>query len=99
MNCGTIFVDLERHRVADLLADRDRYGRLVQAVWKQRLSAAIVPACMRMPRVKARRRLAQVADRFHLLKNLRETIARQLGGFEAAIREAPLSGAEDDRVR
>jgi hypothetical protein len=30
----------------------------------------------------------QVADRFHLLKNLRETIARQLGGFEAPIREA-----------
>ena len=30
----------------------------------------------------------QVADRFHLLKNLRETIARQLDGFEAPVRES-----------
>ena len=38
----------------------------------------------------------QVADRFHLLKNLRETIARQLGGFEAPIR-ASATEIEDDQ--
>jgi hypothetical protein len=32
---------------------------------------------------------------FHLLKNLRETIERQLGRFEAPIRESPLQ-VEDD---
>jgi hypothetical protein len=37
----------------------------------------------------------QVADRFHLLKNLRETIARQPGGFEAPIR-AFAAEVEDD---
>jgi len=37
----------------------------------------------------------QIADRFHLLKNLRETIERQLGRFEAPIRESSLQ-VEDD---
>jgi hypothetical protein len=37
----------------------------------------------------------QVADRFHLLKNLRETIERQLGRLEARIRESVLQ-VEDD---
>jgi hypothetical protein len=30
----------------------------------------------------------QVADRFHLLQNFRETIERQLGGYEAPIPES-----------
>ena len=29
----------------------------------------------------------QVADRFHLMQNFRETVERQLGGYEAPIRE------------
>lgn len=32
--------------------------------------------------------MRQVADRLHLLQNLRATIARQLGGFEAPVRES-----------
>jgi transposase len=61
MNYGTIFVDLERRRVADLLADRTiaTTADWFKLILKQRLSAAIVPACMRMPRGKARRRLAK----------------------------------------
>ena len=39
---------------------------------------------------------APVQRRFHLLKNLRETIARQLGGFEAPIR-ASATEIEDDQ--
>ena len=30
----------------------------------------------------------QVADRFHLLQNFRETIERQLGGYEAPVPES-----------
>jgi hypothetical protein len=37
----------------------------------------------------------QIADRFHLLRNRRETIERQLGRFEAPIQESPLL-VEDD---
>jgi transposase len=41
------------------------------------------------------RQARQVADRFHLLKNFRETVERQLGRFEAPVRESPLQ-VEDD---
>ena len=37
---------------------------------------------MRAPQAK------QVADRFHLLQNFRETVERQLGGYEAPIRDS-----------
>src|ERR1700733_10979089 len=33
----------------------------------------------------------QVADRFHLLQNFRETIERQLGGYEAPIRDSRIN--------
>jgi hypothetical protein len=95
---GTIVVDLERRRVVDLLADRaaDR-----MADWfKQHPEVAIINRdrdglyadAARQGAPQARR----VADRFHLLKNLRETIARQLGGFEAPIRESATE-VEDDQ--
>jgi transposase len=87
---GTIVVDLERRRVVDLLADRvaDR-----MADWfKQHPEVAIINRDRDGLYADAARQGApqarQVADRFHLLKNLRETIARQLGGFEAPIRES-----------
>ncbi len=37
----------------------------------------------------------QIADRFHLLKNLRETIERQLGALEAPIRTSSLTVEAD----
>ena len=33
----------------------------------------------------------QVADRFHLLQNFRETVERQLGGYEAPIRDSRIN--------
>ena len=99
MNYGTIFVDLERRRVADLLADRttattaDWFKLHPETEIVSRDRAGMYADAARQGAPQAR----QVADRFHLLKNLREAIERQLGGFEAAIREAPLSGAEDDQ--
>jgi transposase len=92
---GTIVVDLERRRVVDLLADRraDRMANWfkqhpeIQIINRDRLYADAA----RQGAPQAR----QVADRFHLLKNLRETIARQLGGFEAPIRESATDVRDD----
>jgi len=50
---------------------------------------------MRMPRASGAPQARQIADRFHLLKNFRETIERQLGRFEARIRESPVPGGDD----
>ena len=98
MKFGTIVVDLERRRVVDLLADRaaDR-----MADWfKQHPEVEIISRDRDGLYADAARQGApqarQVADRFHLLKNLRETIARQLGGFEAPIRESATE-VEDDQ--
>ena len=95
---GTIVVDLERRRVVDLLADRaaDR-----MADWfKQHPEVEIINRDRDGLYADAARQGApqarQVADRFHLLKNLRETIARQLGGFEAPIRGSAAE-VEDDQ--
>ena len=94
---GTIVVDLERRRVVDLQADRAA-GRV--ADWlKQHPEVAIIDRDLdRLYADTARKgepQARQVADRFHLLKNLRETIARQLGGFEAPIWESATEFEDD----
>jgi transposase len=89
-NFGTIIVDLERRRVVDLLADRvavrmaDWFRQHPEVEIINRDRDGLYADAARQGAPQAR----QVADRFHLLKNLRETIARQLGGFEAPIRES-----------
>jgi transposase len=96
---GTIVVDLERRRVVDLLADRTA-ARM--ADWfKQHPEVGIInrdrdglyadAALQGAPQAR------QVADRFHLLKNLRETIARQLGGVRALGSGADWKIVSDDR--
>ena len=89
-NYGTIIVDLERRRVVDLLADRSAEttaGWLkdhpeVEMVSRDR--AGLYAEAARQGAPQAR----QVADRFHLLQNFRETVERQLGRFEAPISES-----------
>ena len=87
---GTIVVDLERRRVVDLLADRavdrmaDSFRHRPEIKIINRDRDGLYADAARHGAPQAR----QVADRFHLLKNLRETIARQLGGFEAPVRES-----------
>ena len=98
MKFGTIVVDLERRRVVDLLADRaaDRMADWfrqhpeVEIISRDRDGLYADAARQGAPQAR------QVADRFHLLKNLRETIARQLGGFEAPVRESATE-VEDDQ--
>jgi hypothetical protein len=97
-NFGTIVVDLERRRVVDLLADRTgdkmadwlKQHPEVEIINRDRDGLYADAAHQGAPQAR------QVADRFHLLKNLRETIARQLGGFEAPIR-ASAAVVKDDQ--
>jgi hypothetical protein len=89
---GTVIVDLERRQVVELLADRsaattaDWLKRHPEIEVISRDRAGLYADAAREGAPQAR----QIADRFHLLKNLRETIERQLGRFEAPIRESPL---------
>ena len=88
-NYGTIIVDLERREVVDVLADRSAATAAnwfkdhsdVEVVSRDR--AGLYAEAAREGAPQAR----QVADRFHLLQNFRETIERQLGGYEAPIRD------------
>jgi hypothetical protein len=89
-NYGTIIVDLERRRVVDLLADRSAETTAcwlkdhpeVEVVSRDRAGLYAEAARQGAPHAR------QVADRFHLLQNFRETVERQLGRFEAPISES-----------
>jgi transposase len=84
-NYGTIIVDLEHRVVVDVLADR---SAATTASWfKDHPDVEVISRDRAGLYAKATREGApqarQVADRFHLLQNFRETIERQLGGYEA----------------
>src|SRR5208337_3651081 len=90
MTFGTVIVDLERRQVVELLADRsagtaaDWFKKHPEIEVVSRDRAGLYADAARQGAPQAR----QVADRFHLLKNFRETVERQLGRFEAPIRES-----------
>jgi transposase len=87
-NFGTLIVDLERRAVLELLGDRSAASAAewfgshpgIEIVSRDR--AGLYAEAARLAAPQAR----QVADRFHLLKNFRETVERQLGRFEAPLR-------------
>lgn len=87
---GTILVDLESHRVVDLLPDRQME---TSAAWmyqhpdlfvvsRDRASAYPSAASEAAPQA------LQIADRFHILKNLTEATQILLARCQAEIREA-----------
>jgi transposase len=88
---GSILVDLERHRVADLLPDRQA---ATFAAW---LGARPPPLVLSRDRggeyARGARQGApeavQVADRFHLLRNVGEAAERVLRRHAAALRQVP----------
>ena len=94
-NYGTIIVDLERREVVEVLADRSAATTAswfkdhpdVEVVTRDR--AGLYAEAAREGAPQAR----QVADRFHLLQNFRETVERQLGGYEAPIQDSRISGS------
>jgi transposase len=87
---GAMVVDLERHRVLDLLPDREA-GTL--ATWlKAAPSLDVISRDRGGSFADGARQGApealQVADRFHLLKNLMEAFQRVLGREQVALRAA-----------
>jgi hypothetical protein len=91
-------VDLERRQEVDLLADR---SAATTARWfKDHLEVEVVSRDRAGLYAEAARQGAphrQVADRFHLLQNFRETIERQLDRFEAPISDSQVN-ARDSQV-
>jgi transposase len=87
---GTILVDLERGRVIDLLPGRD--GEALKAWLKEHPQVEVISrdrwAAYAQAAAEGAPQAQQVADRWHLLKNLREAIERLLGRCSAAVRAA-----------
>ena len=87
---GTIVVDLERGRVIDLLPDREaatvekwlREHPGVEVISRDRAAAYAQGASAGAPQA------VQVADRWHLLKNLREALERLLGRLDSDVADA-----------
>ncbi len=90
---GTVLVDLERHRPIALLPDRTaetlsnwlkNYPDL-EIITRDRFSEYALAVKATCPPVQ------QVADRWHLLKNLRETLERILRRLHGQLRTLPTS--------
>ena len=87
---GTIVVDLERGEVIDLLPDRD--AATVAAWLKAHPGVEVVSrdrsAAYAQAATEGASQAGQVADRWHLLTNLREAVERVLQRHSAAINAA-----------
>jgi hypothetical protein len=88
---GTILVDLEARRVADLLPDR---SAATVAAWLQDCGSVEVVARDRSSEYARGVALGtpeavQVADRWHLLDNLRQMLARWLTGIHGRLGQLP----------
>jgi len=87
---GTIVVNLETHRSIDVLPDRTATTVTtwlaahpeIEVVSRDRAGAYAEAARVGAPQAK------QIADRFHLLKNVTEALARYLARQHAAVRQA-----------
>jgi transposase len=87
---GTIIIDLERSRVIELLPGRDGAALKtwlekhpgVEVITRDRWAAFAQAAAEAAPQAR------QVADRWHLLKNLREAIERLLARVSSDVRAA-----------
>ena len=88
---GTILVDLETRRVADLLPERTAESLAawlkergpIEVITRDRSSEYARGAAMGAPQA------VQVTDRWHLLQNLREMIERWLTGIHGRLRRLP----------
>ncbi len=97
---GTILVDLEKHRVVDLLPDRTA-ETLQEWLKAHPAGIEVVSRDRYQPYIDATRRGApkalQVADRWHLMKNLTDTLERVLERERISLGEALKAKAEAKR--
>jgi transposase len=90
---GTILVDLERHRVIDLLPDREaetlsawlKRHTGVEVISRDRAPAYALGAATGAPKA------VQVADRFHLVKNVQEVLAKLMMRQNRSLRTQTLA--------
>ncbi len=95
---GTIFVDLERRQVIDLLPDRSadatadwlKHHPDIEIISRDRCGSFAQGAQEGAPQA------CQVADRFHILQNLREAIQAQLSRVVGASARPLLPADSDD---
>jgi hypothetical protein len=95
---GTIMVDLERREVVDVLSDRSadsvarwlRQHASVEIVSRDRCGLYAEGARRGAPKAR------QVADRFHLVQNLRHTIEQQLSRAPSPARPLETTNADVD---
>jgi transposase len=97
---GTILVDLERYQIVDLLPDRDPQSF---ADWLQGQSSVRVISRDRGGEYRegARRgapQALQVADRFHLLKNLSEVVQKVFKSYSALLVRIPRPSSQPRTV-
>ncbi len=98
---GTIIVDLERHQVIDLLPDRSagttanwlKQHPEVEIISRDRCGSFAQGAREGAPQAR------QVADRFHILQNLREAIQTQLSRAAGSSMRPLLPAANGDDER
>jgi transposase len=103
---GTLLVDLERHKIVEVLADREsatleqwlRAHPEVKVVSRDRGKEYTKAATQAAPQAQ------QVVDRFHLVRNLAEVLEKILAHCRAEIRQAdsdqpPLEKAAEETPR
>jgi transposase len=96
---GTILVDLEKRRVIDLLPDRS--GATVAAWLRRQPGIGIIARDRSTEYARAATigapKALQVADRWHLLLNMRQAVERWLARTHARLRHLPVPLAGDGR--
>jgi transposase len=90
-NYGTILVDLEQHKVVDVLAERTSASL---AKWLQTHPSVEIVTRDRSTKYargirKGAPKAVQVADRWHLLLNLKQVLERWFGRVHARLRRLP----------
>jgi transposase len=87
---GTILVDLEQHRVIDLLPDRE--GATLEGWLKSHTEVEFISRDRALAyaegATKGAPQAVQIADRFHLLKNLVESFEKLVQSRSSILREA-----------